>query len=412
MNIKRLAASILALTFVFGGIALPNAVVGNTFISASAADALTYGDYEYHLTYKYGTVEIVKYNGTDEVVEIPSEIDGIAVTSIYRNAFSDNKTIKSVAIPDGVTDIGHDAFSGCDSLVEVTMTDSVETIAENAFISCGNLKSVKLSKGLTKIAEKTFMDCTNLTDIELPSGIKSIGKKAFRSCKNLEKINLPDGLKTIGNEAFFNCEKLVSISMPDSLTSMGYYNFFECYALKDVKLSANLTSMGSWCFEYCTSLKKLDIPASLNSIGTSSFTYNYRSTDENKEPSFTLNCYNGSVAVKHALASGVNFKIIDAENKTEFPEISEAKFAKVSRVNSTDYYQFRLNWTPVEGAKEYGVAVKLSGKWKVQVYTDKTTFTSPKIRKNSKYDLVICAKVNGKWETTDFTSRAFTVAVR
>jgi hypothetical protein len=389
MNIKRLAASILALTFVFGGTTLPNAVVGNTVISASAADALTYGDYEY--TIDSDGVKITSYTGTDEVVEIPAEIDGVAVTSIGKCAFQENSCITKVIIP-----------------------DSVKTLGSSAFSACSALKKVRLSSNLKKIEIAVFVDCTALTDITLPSGITSIGAAAFRSCSSLENINLPDGLESINEYAFQNCKKLVSISMPDSVISIGTLAFTECDSLTDVKLSANINSINNSNFYKCSSLKELEAPASLNKIGGNTFTSNYRSADENKEPSFTLKCYNGSAAEKHALANAVNFKVIDAEEKTEYPELTEAQFAKVARIKHTDYFQFRLKWTAVEGAEKYGIAVKLAGKWKVDAYTDAktTTFTSPKLKAGSNYDVAICAKVNGKWETTDFTSRAFTVAVR
>ena len=474
MKSKKIISGLLALTFVFGGTALPNTVVNNS-VSASAAtknvEVFTYGDYDY-IQLEDGTVEIAKYNGTDEVVEIPGEIDGAAVTSIGAKAFDGNKTITSVTIPEGVNNIGFRAFYDCDALLEmeipdgvktiggqvfhscdklrkVTMTDSVEilgvgSLGVGVFGFCKSLESVTLSNKLTQINDETFEYCESLKEIKLPSGIKSIGKKAFLSCTNLESINLPDGLETINSEAFKNCNKITKIEMPDSVTSIGNSAFYKCTSLADVKLSANLVSIGSSAFQYCNSiesleipegvktiggyfscldnLKSLSLPESLTSIGWGSF----RSCKNLKEltvspnltnigtiaftdnhPDFVLNCYNASAAEKHALANGVNFNVLDAKEKTEYPELNSARF-------NSQYHQFRLNWTAVEGAEEYGIAVNLAGKWKVQAYTDAktTTFTSPKLKSGSKYDMAICAKVNGKWETTDFTKRAFTIAVK
>ena len=388
MKSKKIISGLLALTFVLGGAAIPGTVVDNSVV-ASAAEVLTYGDYEY--TINGGTVEITKYTGTDEVVEIPGEIDGVAVTSIGKFAFQENNYITKVTIPDGVLKIGGAAFS-----------------------SCSALKKVRLSSNLTEIKIAVFIDCTALTDITLPSGITSIGANAFRSCSSLENINFPDGLESINEYAFQNCKKLVSISLPDSVTSIGNMAFCNCDSLTDVKLSANINSINKSNFYKCTSLKELEVPASLKTIGGNTFTSNYRSSDENKEPSFTLKCYNGSAAEKHALENAVNFKVIDADDKTEYPELTEAKFAKVARIKHTDYFQFRINWTEVEGAQQYGIAVNLAGKWKVQAYTDAdtTTYTSPKLTSGQSYQAIICAKVNGKWDTSALNSRAFTLTVR
>ena len=411
MKSKKIISGLLALTFVLGGAAIPGTFVDNSVV-ASAAEVLTYGDYEY--TINGGTAEITKYTGTDEVVEIPGEINGAAVTSIGKFAFQKNNNITKVTIPEGVVSIGGSSFSSCKNLIEVEMPDSVKTLGSIAFSSCSALKKVRLSSNLKEIEIAVFVDCTALTDIKLPSGITSIGENAFRSCSSLENINFPEGLQSIKDYAFSNCEKLVSISLPDSVTTIGTLAFYECTSLTDVKLSENINTIYSSNFYKCTSLKELVAPASLKSIGGNTFTSNYRSADENKEPSFTLKCYNGSAAEKHALENAVNFKVIDADDKTEYPELTEAKFAKVARIKYTDYFQFRINWTKVEGAQQYGIAVNLAGKWKVQAYTDAktTTFTSPKLKAGSKYDVAICAKVNGKWETTDFTKRAFTIAVK
>ncbi len=71
--------------------------------------------------------------------------------------------------------------------------------------------------------------------------------------------------------------------------------------------------------------------------------------------------------------------------------------------------KFVLNWTEVEGAEQYGVAVKIAGKWKVQtvVDADVTTFTSPKLSKGT-YEMVVCAKINGKWDIRNIADRAVT----
>ena len=89
-----------------------------------------------------------------------------------------------------------------------------------------------------------------------------------------------------------------------------------------------------------------------------------------------------------------------------FPEPTEIKY-------NSEYHQVRISWTSVNGATDYGIAVKLAGKWRVQAYTDAstTTFTTPKLRPGSTYDVVICAKVNGKWQTQAINARAFRVTV-
>ncbi len=76
--------------------------------------------------------------------------------------------------------------------------------------------------------------------------------------------------------------------------------------------------------------------------------------------------------------------------------------------------QFRLNWTAVEGATAYGLACYQNGGWRVKVQTkgNVTNYTSPKGVRSGTYTLVVCAKVNGKWDTSKLSSRKFTVTIK
>ena len=58
-----------------------------------------------------GVYTLVKYNGTDTHVTVPSSIDIIA-----DYAFQDNQTIEEVTIKHGVKKIGWGAFWGCTNL--------------------------------------------------------------------------------------------------------------------------------------------------------------------------------------------------------------------------------------------------------------------------------------------------------
>ena len=97
------------------------------------------------------------------------------------------------------------------------------------------------------------------------------------------------------------------------------------------------------------------------------------------------------------------------------PSAAAAQYPTVTSIDYNEtYHQFRLKWKAVDGASQYGIAVKLSGKWKVQGYFDPktTTFTSPKLRAGSTYEMLICAKVNGQWDLSRMTSRSFKVTVK
>ena len=127
MKSKNIAAGLLALTFVFSGAVLPSGVVINNTVISASAEELTYGNFTYTML-EDGTIEISKYTGSETAVEIPSEIDGVAVTSIGKRAFYYCTSFKRVIIPYGITNIGDEAFDDSNNLVEVTIPDSVVNV--------------------------------------------------------------------------------------------------------------------------------------------------------------------------------------------------------------------------------------------------------------------------------------------
>ena len=65
-----------------------------------------------------GSANIVAYAGPPWVVTIPTNINGLTVTSIGGGAFEDD-SLTGVTIPDSVTSIGNFAFYDCTSLTGI-----------------------------------------------------------------------------------------------------------------------------------------------------------------------------------------------------------------------------------------------------------------------------------------------------
>ena len=129
--IKKWLASLLAGVLVFGSAAvLPEVAV--SIGSDIVASAEQYGDYEYEVL-SDGTAEIGTYDGRDEVIALPSSINGKSVTSIGEYTFDFCDFIKEVTIPEGIKSIGTGAFFYCTSLKSVTIPKSVTSIGEGAF---------------------------------------------------------------------------------------------------------------------------------------------------------------------------------------------------------------------------------------------------------------------------------------
>ncbi len=250
-----------------------------TVICVISAGAETYGDYEY-IVQEDGTIEIIAYSGSDEVVNIPEKIDGIKVTSIWAYAFESNEHITSVIIPDGVTNIGEYAFAHCSSLVSINIPDSVTTLGAYAFneapllsveedeilyigkflLKCGSaVTDVTVKNGTIHIYEDAFADCYSLVSVTMPDSVVSIGERAFMWCNSLETIKLSSNLESIGRDAFSFNMSLVEIALPDSLTEICDYAFYYCESLKKITIPANVSYIGYAAFGFCSSLEEIEV---------------------------------------------------------------------------------------------------------------------------------------------------------
>lgn len=101
-------------------------------------------------------VEITAYNGSDPHMVIPSEIEGLPVTSIHDYAFGMNEAITSVTFPETLESIGGMAFSGCTGLTKVEIPENVKILHYESFAACKNLTEVTLNNPKVAIARNVF----------------------------------------------------------------------------------------------------------------------------------------------------------------------------------------------------------------------------------------------------------------
>ena len=247
-------------------------------------------------------------NCTDTDIVIPTEYEGLPVTTIGNSAFRACSKLTSVTIPDSVTTIGSSAFWRCSNLTSVTIPDSVTTIGGSAFRECSNLTSVTIPDSVTTIGGSAFYGCSNLTSVTIGNAHAIVGLKAFSgcnsalytdyqlgryvgdstnpyailvemtnknlsiyqihpdtkiiaggvfsSCGRLTNITIPNGVRTIGGSAFYNCGKLTSVTIPDSVITIGDYAFYYCTNLTSVTIGDSVTTIGGGAFYKCSNLTR------------------------------------------------------------------------------------------------------------------------------------------------------------
>jgi hypothetical protein len=216
---------------------------------------LTYATNEGTITMT-GCLGDTTYPGTFPAVTIPSNINGMAVTSIGDQAFYQVGYMSSVTIPDSVTSIGEAAFEES-GLTNITIPSSVTGMGEYAFSECEVLTSATIANGVPFIPYNAFYGCGFLTSVEIPASVSSIGDYAFASC-GLTNITIPGRGTSVGADAFSDCPGLTNVTIPSSVTYIGENAFTYCNNLTSVYFKGNAPDADTTAFGGVT------IPATLS----------------------------------------------------------------------------------------------------------------------------------------------------
>ena len=193
---------------------------------------------------------------------IPSEIDGVTITRIGKNAFQSCDVLK-VTIPDTVTYIGSYAFWLAD-LQSLVVPESVTEIGEYAFSTCSQLKAAEI-KGTCNLGSNVFGNCNILETVSIPH-VTSIGDHGFWNCFALYDITLPEGLNTIADYTFCSCNSLKTINFPSSLKVIGSNAFAKSGLEGKLVIPDNVTEIGTAAFDHCEKIVEIEIPGSVKSI--------------------------------------------------------------------------------------------------------------------------------------------------
>lgn len=276
-HITQVLAAILSLALMLSLAVLP-------------AVAETSGDYTYRIL-DNGTVEITGYSGSDTELVIPSEIEGLAVSSIGNGAFESCISIISVFISSNVKNIGHYAFNKCTNLRSATIPSSIPNIKEGTFGDCSSLTSITIPNSVKSISMGAFSDCISLRSIFIPESVTYISPYAFTGCDNLLDINISENnteyssservlyskdmskliwcpniftdyfvsnnVKSIMTGAFHHCTKLSRITLPNSITMIDSLAFVGCSNLTTINIPDSVIHIGTLAFKDCINLTNI-----------------------------------------------------------------------------------------------------------------------------------------------------------
>ena len=246
-----------------------------------------------------------------------------SVKSIGGFAFSNNKNLESVHLPENGCTIGHkdhwgdvygSIFDGCISLKTIAIPSGLNIMdgtyrgAYTSAFSAPKLESATFTKGTSTICKGFLANCPSLKSVDIPDSVKSIGAFAFSGCEALESVRLPEGGCEIGStlkyysdsrlsgNVFQGCTSLTNLHIPKGITAISNENsytwsypmfsapalksvtfedgtntlfahmFENCEALESVSIPNGAKTIPSYCFSNCKALASLNIPESVKTI--------------------------------------------------------------------------------------------------------------------------------------------------
>ena len=174
------------------------------------------------------------FSGCFNMTEIKVDKDNIVFDSRYEcNAIIETNSntlitgCVNTVIPLDVVNIGKLAFSGNKNLISITIPQNVTNIETGAFTWSG------------------------LERIEIPNNVIHIGEFAFQSCLQLDSLVIPESVLQIDEVAFSNCKSLSSLTILGDNIRLEKCAFADCKKLKDVFIyGKSKINVGEDVFEY------------------------------------------------------------------------------------------------------------------------------------------------------------------
>lgn len=177
---------------------------------------------------------------------VPSKvaIKGVEYTidGIYYGAFSENRVIHHLTIPDTITYLDEDAFRAMSNLRSVYIGKGVKILQMWNFGSCKKLQSLTIS--------------TENPRLQVRDGLvlSKDGKMLYTSLFDRRHYDIPEGVETVNQIAFWYNQRLESISFPGSLRTIGDNSFSYLPRLRKVVLPEGVEELSTQCFQMCENL--------------------------------------------------------------------------------------------------------------------------------------------------------------
>lgn len=282
--------------------------------------------------------QIIRYLGKSKKIKIPTEIDGVKVTTINHHAFILTDNIEEIIIPKSVRTIHKHAFKKCEStsiyfensdinlnyftginlnnvklgLKETVYFENVEykifndntavvsnytndelvtsvyiqeqiegvrvtKIASYAFNNAPVIEVI-IPKSIIEIRDYAFIEAF-IENMKIPESVISLGIGVFYNCYNLRRIIYNNKIRQIPKHTHYDNKKLEKVILPDNIKIIRTKAFYNCSSLVFIDLPNLLKVIEEKSFMSCNYLTSIILPESLVMIGKDIFVRCYNLTN-------------------------------------------------------------------------------------------------------------------------------------
>ncbi len=210
---------------------------------------------------------------TVQNIVIPSEINGIPVTKIGGYVFSNNKSLQSLTIPEGIKEIGDSAFEGSTLQGELILPSTLEKIGFSCFANT-DITAVTFNGGVDTIRSYAFRNAVHLTSVVFAGdGPNTIGSFSFENT-GLTSITIPAETEEIRAYAFKDSE-LSSVQFEESNSKITINaDAFQYTSIKEITISRPVILL-PWAFEGVAENFTLNLDTDSVEFGTDSSNDNF-----------------------------------------------------------------------------------------------------------------------------------------
>lgn len=199
-------------------------------------------------------------------------------TKIAVSAFSENKNLVYVNLPDSLIEVSENAFADCYNLVRVTLGKDVKNLGKNSFSNCHKLYEIVSPKGnvfpsgtsssaglnylveyINSAAESKIVEKDDFIYYVHPDNDDTVVVLGYKGKER--ELTMPDAFAgknyCIAPYAFYKNPLIYKVVLADRTVSIDEFAFYSCYNLYNVTLNAELKNIENFAFTNCEKLYEI-----------------------------------------------------------------------------------------------------------------------------------------------------------